>query len=120
MMPTSDLIKTLRAHAQGLDFPIRFLIEDACDRLKRKTRDNELLSQRIASIIQKLKKTEPCKYCDGSETRFRNLSDYISFDYIEFENGKAFLVDADGDTIKIVACPICGRRLDIGGADHEA
>lgn len=65
-----------------------------------------------------LEKSDPCPYCDGSETRFRGTSDYATYDYIVFESGEAFLIDADGDTIKIVACPICGRRLDVGGAGN--
>lgn len=47
MMPTSELIATVRKGAQCLDFTMRFLVLDMCDRLERKIKDNELLAQRI-------------------------------------------------------------------------
>ena len=50
MKQTSELIAELRKCAQGLDFPLRFQILDACDRLERKTRDNELLIKKIAEL----------------------------------------------------------------------
>ena len=57
MMPTSDLIATLREGAQGVDFTVRFLILDACDRLERKTKDNELLAQKIVELRSRTVKT---------------------------------------------------------------
>lgn len=50
MMPTSELVTKVRALAMGLDVSCRFLILDMCDRLERKTRDNELLSKKIAEL----------------------------------------------------------------------
>ena len=49
-MPTSELITEVRTRAMALDFSCRFLILDMCDRLERKTRDNELLSKKIAEL----------------------------------------------------------------------
>ena len=57
MMPASELIKVLRTGAQGLDFTVRFLILDACDRLERQIRDNELLMQKIAELRSSTVKT---------------------------------------------------------------
>ena len=50
MMPSSELIKILRTGAQGLDCSVRFMIFDACDRLERQIRDNELLMQKIVEL----------------------------------------------------------------------
>lgn len=50
MMPSSELIRILRTGAQGLDYSVRFLILDACDRLERQIRDNELLMQKIVEL----------------------------------------------------------------------
>ena len=49
-MPSSELIKILRTGAQGLDFSVRFLILDACDRLERQIKDNELLMNKIVEL----------------------------------------------------------------------
>ena len=49
-MPSSELIKALRTGAQGLDYSVRFLILDACDRLERQIKDNELLMQKIVEL----------------------------------------------------------------------
>ena len=57
MMPTSELITVLRTGAQGLDPTVRFLILDACERLERKTKDNELLAQKIAEMRSRTVKT---------------------------------------------------------------
>ena len=57
MIPTSELVAELRTVAQGLDFPVRFQILDACDRLERKTRDNQLLAQKIAKLRHRIVKS---------------------------------------------------------------
>lgn len=49
-MPASELIAVLRKGAQGLDPTVRFLILDACDRLERQIKDNEILMQRIVDL----------------------------------------------------------------------
>ena len=56
-MPSNELIKTLRVCAQGLDHTVRFLILDACDRLERQIRDNELLMQKIVELRSRTVKT---------------------------------------------------------------
>lgn len=62
-------------------------------------------------------KTAPCEYCDGQEKKLPSVvedgSTYTtSFDGIWFNNGKAYLCDADGCDIPIKYCPMCGRRLE--------
>ena len=74
-MPTSDLITTLRTGAQGLDSTIRFLILDVCDRLERKTRDNELLAQKIVELRLRSHKT--------NADRIRAMSDEELYDLLK-------------------------------------
>ena len=52
-MPSSELIKILRTGAQGLEPSVKFLILDACDRLERQIRDNDLLMQKIVELRSK-------------------------------------------------------------------
>lgn len=65
MIPSSELIKKLRILAQGLDFSVRFLILDACDRLERQIRDNELLVNKITELPTSKVKTnaDSCVCC---------------------------------------------------------
>ena len=56
-MPSSELIKILRTGSQGLDCSVRFLILDACDRLERQIRDNELLMNKIVELRSSKEKT---------------------------------------------------------------
>ena len=62
MTTTSELVAVLRIEAEGLGFPVRFMIEDACDRLERKSRDNELLMQAIAELRSRTVKTNADRY----------------------------------------------------------
>ena len=57
MMPSSELITVLRTGAHGLDPTIRFLILDVCDRLERRTRDVELLANKIVELKTRTVKT---------------------------------------------------------------
>lgn len=52
-MSTEELVAEDRVKAMSLEFSLRFLVLDMCDRLERKTKDNELLALRIAELKPK-------------------------------------------------------------------
>ena len=80
-MPSSELIKILRTGAQGLDYSVRFLILDACDRLERQIRDNELLMNKIVELRSSKDKT--------NADRIRAMSDEEFSCFLTLvENGK--------------------------------
>lgn len=96
MMPSSELIKILRTGAQGLDHSVRFLILDACDRLERQIRDNELLMQKIVelrssnkwiSVTERLPEKDGhyiCNYHFGEYPKmtFTQVLDYYATDIV--------------------------------------
>ena len=55
-----------------------------------------------------------CEYCNGSGKRFIVDDDipFGSYNSIRLDGNKAFLDDADGFSIRIKFCPMCGRRLE--------
>lgn len=55
-----------------------------------------------------------CEYCNGSGKRFLVDDDipFGSYNNIRIAGDKAFLDDADGFSIRIKFCPMCGRRLE--------
>lgn len=79
-MPTSELITELRTVAQGLDFPVRFQILDACDRLERKSRDNELLIQKIVELRKRTVKTNADRIRAMSD---KELAHFLADKYVK-------------------------------------
>lgn len=59
---------------------------------------------------------KPCEYCDGVRKPLQaenpDGTTYNTYDGIWFNEGKAYLNDADGCDIRIKYCPICGRKLE--------
>ena len=55
-----------------------------------------------------------CEYCNGSGKCFIVDDDipFGSYNSIRLDGDKAFLDDADGLSIRIKFCPMCGRRLE--------
>lgn len=55
-----------------------------------------------------------CEYCNGSGKHFLVDDDipFGSYNSIRLDGDKAFLDDADGFSIRIKFCPMCGRRLE--------
>jgi hypothetical protein len=55
-----------------------------------------------------------CEYCNGSGKHFLVDDDipFGSYNSIRLAGDKAFLDDADGFSIRIKFCPMCGRRLE--------
>ena len=82
MMPTSELISVVRTMAMGLEFSCRFLVLDMCDRLERKTKDNELLAQRYLELKHRNVKT--------NADRIRAMSDEELADMREFAEDVAY------------------------------
>lgn len=66
-MSGNELISEVRTRAMGLETCTRFLILDMCDRLERKTRDCELLRQKVVKLLPR----KPMTNAD----RFRAMSD---------------------------------------------
>lgn len=78
-MPASELIKTLRVGAQGLDPTIRFLILDVCERLERQIKDNELLMRRIGELrTSKVKSVAVTPQFYEGETIFTDWHERLS------------------------------------------
>lgn len=50
-MSGNELISEVRTRAMGLETCTKFLILDMCDRLERKTRDCELLRQKVVKLL---------------------------------------------------------------------
>ena len=73
-MPSSELISLLRAKSNALDVSVRFLVLDLCDRLERKTRDCELLAQKIVELRRRSVKT--------NADRIRAMNDEELADYL--------------------------------------
>ena len=96
-MPANELIKTLRVGAQGLDNTVRFLILDACDRLERQIRDNELLMQKIVELRSRTVKT--------NADRIRAMSD---------EELARFLAEIEWECNTYDDCAECPRMTDDG------
>lgn len=83
----------------------------------------------IRQLYGRLKEYEdarmtPCEYCDGAQ---KTLPVYVyddipygSFNRIRIESDGAFLEDADGNDIRIKACPMCGRSLEERVGDSDA
>ena len=57
MMSGNELISEVRTRAMGLETCTRFLILDMCDRFERKTRDCELLRQKVVKLLPQKPKT---------------------------------------------------------------
>lgn len=79
----------------------------------------DVLRQLIRQLYGRLKeyedaRMEPCEYCDGSQKPLPVDSDipYGSFNRVRLESDGAVLEDADGNDIRIKACPMCGRSLE--------
>lgn len=86
-MPSSELISLLRTKSNALDVSVRFLVLDLCDRLERKTRDCELLAQKIVELRQRAVKT--------NADRIRAMSD---------EELAKLLLDADQGNFTVDIC----------------
>ena len=67
MRSTSELIAEVRTLAMGMDFSCRFLVLDMCDRLERKTKDAELLRQKVVELKHKADKAGEIEFDYAAE-----------------------------------------------------
>lgn len=90
---------------------------DICANAAETARDmaiNALRKEALENHSQALESSQTCEYCDGSQTPLPVDCDipYGSFNRIRIERDGAVMEDADGNYIRIKACPMCGRKLD--------
>lgn len=119
MMPTSELISVVRTMAMGLEFSCRFLVLDMCDRLERKTKDNELLAQRYLELKHRNVKTNADRIRAMTVEELANKiywyhsgSVGIPFCQNRPECNEALERDGDIPDENCIACMVCWLQSD--------